>query len=416
MSRRRVVVTGLGACTALGLSFEKTWTRLLGGENGVGPIPDRYFDASDYRTRIAATVEPYEVADHFDPREAKKLDYVTQYALIASKDCFEDAGLEVGAFDPERVGCILGTGIGGIMAIEAEHHVLLGRGPRRVSPHFIPKMMPNAVSARVSIQYGLQGTNYATSSACASAAHALGLALRTIQWGEADVVVSGGAEAAVSTLSIAAFGSMKALSARNDEPELACRPFDKDRDGFVMGDGAGILMLEEREHALKRGAKIYAEFLGFGSSSDAFHITQPKEDGIGPRRAIEMALKDGDRSTDTIDYVNAHGTSTYYNDRVETKALHDVFGGHAGKLAISSTKSMVGHLLGASAGVEAAATVRSIADGIVHPTRNHVEPGEGCDLDYVPGEARRMPIRGAISNSLGFGGHNVCLLFGEHAD
>ncbi len=414
MSRRRVVITGLGACTALGLSFEKSWSKLLAGENGIRAIPDRYFDASEYRTRIAGTVEDYDPSEYFDVREVKKLDYVTQYALMASKECFEDAGLDPATLDPERGGCILGTGIGGIMAIEAEHHVLLDRGPKRVSPHFIPKMMPNAVSARVSIQYGLQGTNYATSSACASAGHALGLALRTIQWGEADVVVSGGAEAAVSTLAIAAFGSMKALSTRNDEPDQACRPFDKDRDGFVMGEGAGILLLEEREHALARGAKIYAEFLGFGATSDAFHITQPKEDGIGPRRAIEMALKDGARVPSDIDYVNAHGTSTYYNDRVETKALHDVFGGHASKLAVSSTKSMMGHLLGASAGVEAAVTAKSIAEGLAHPTRNHVEAGEGCDLDYVPGEARSMAIGGAISNSLGFGGHNVCLLFGKH--
>jgi len=412
ISPRRVVVTGLGAATALGLTFEDTWKGLLAGRNGVGAITS--FDTAQYGTRFAAVIADYKADAYFKPAEAKKLDLYTQFALVAGDECMRDTRLDLAAVDRTRVGVILGTGIGGIQAIESEHDELHERGPRRVSPHFIPKMMPNAMAGQISIRHGLQGSNYVTSSACASAAHALLAAYRAVQVGELDLCVSGGSESAVTPLAVAAFGNMKALSTRNDAPELASRPFDKDRDGFVMGEGAAILMLEEREHALRRGARIYAEFLGYGSTADAFHITQPKEDGAGPRRAMELALRSGGLRPEDVDYVNAHGTSTYYNDLVETLAIHQAFGAHARRLAISSTKSMIGHLLGGSGGIEAAVTCRSLADQLVHPTRNHQAPGEGCDLDYVPGEARAMKLRAAISNSLGFGGHNVCLLFGRH--
>ena len=411
MELRRVVVTGLGGVTSLGPDFETTWQALLAGQNGIGPIES--FDTKDFKTNFAGVVRGFAPEQHFEPIEAKKLDRFTQFALVGAADCLKDAGLDPAQTDLDRFGCILGTGIGGIMAIEAQHLDQLERGPRRASPHFIPKMMPNAMSGQISITYGLRGTNFATSSACASGGHALAMALRAIQVGEADLILSGGSEAAVTPLAVAAFNSMKALSTRVEAPEKASRPFDKDRDGFVMGEGSGLLLLEELGPARRRGAKIYAEFLGYGSTADAFHITQPKEDGFGPRHAIELALQAGGRKPTDVDYVNAHGTSTHFNDLVETVALKTVFGDHARKLAVSSTKSMIGHLLGGAAGIEAAVTCRTIRDGIVHPTRNHEVPGEGCDLDYVPGSSRAMPVRAAISNSLGFGGHNVCLLFGR---
>jgi 3-oxoacyl-[acyl-carrier-protein] synthase II len=412
MNLRRVVVTGLGGVTSLGMDFESTWQSLLAGRNGIGPITS--FDTADFKTKFAGVVEGFDAEQRFGPLEARKLDRFTQFALLAAEDCLRDAALDPASTDLDRFGCILGTGIGGIMAIESQYLDQLERGPRRASPHFIPKMMPNAMSGQVSIKHGLRGTNFATSSACASGGHALAVALRTIQVGEADLLLSGGAEAAVTPLSVAAFNSMKALSTRGDAPDRASRPFDKDRDGFVLGEGAGVLLLEERDHALKRGARIYAEFLGYGSTADAFHITQPKEGGAGPRRAMELALQGGQRKPEDVDYVNAHGTSTHFNDLVETQAIRLAFGASADKLMVSSTKSMIGHLLGGAAGIEAAVTCRSIRDGLAHPTRNHESPGEGCDLDYIPGASRSVRIRNAISNSLGFGGHNVCLLFGAH--
>jgi len=412
MNMRRVVVTGLGGVTSLGLDFETSWRGMLAGANGIGPIES--FDTTEFKTHFGGVVAGYKAETHFDPLEAKKLDLFTQFAILGADDCLKDARIDLSATDMERFGCILGTGIGGIKAIEAQHLDQLERGPRRASPHFIPKMMPNAMAGHISIRHGLCGTNFVTSSACASGGHALGVALRAIQADEADLILSGGSESSVTPLAVAAFNSMKALSTRNDAPERASRPFDKDRDGFVMGEGSGLLLLEEREHALRRGARIYAEFLGYGSTADAFHITQPKEDGAGPRRAMQLALRTAGRRPEDVDYVNAHGTSTHYNDLVESSAIRQVFGAHADKLAVSSTKSMIGHLLGGSGAIEAAVTCRSIADGIVHPTRNHENPGEGCDLDYVPGESRTLAIRNAISNSLGFGGHNVCLLFGRH--
>lgn len=412
--RRPVVVTGLGAVCGLGLTFEEVWQKLILGRSGVRQIT--HFDATDFRTHFAAEVPAYDAGEQFGIKEARKLDPFTQYALLAAKDCVANSKIDLEKVDLDRVGCIMGTGIGGITSIEEHHVMMLERGPRRASPHFIPKMMPNAVSGQISIEYGLRGTSFATSSACASAGHALGMALRTIQYGEADVVLSGGSEAPISTQAVAAFGAMKALSTRNDSPQEASRPFDKDRDGFVMGEGASVLMLEERQHAIDRGAHIYAEFTGYGSTADAYHITQPKDDATGPTRAMGLALQDANTDAGSIDYVNAHGTSTYFNDVVESKALHRVFADHAPRLAISSTKSMVGHLLGGSAAIEAAVTARSISEGLIHQTLNHVTPGEGCDLDYVPGETRALQVRHAISNSLGFGGHNVSLAFSKVRD
>lgn len=405
-------MTGLGACTSLGLTFADTWSGLLASKSGVSTI--RRFDASDYRTTFAAQVPDFDAIERFGVGADRKLDQFTQFALVAAEDCMSSSGIDLDAVDRQRFGCIMGTGIGGILAIEEHHVMMLERGPRRASPHFIPKMIPNAMSGQVSIRYGLEGTNFATSSACASAGHALGVALRTIQYGEADLLLSGGSECAVTTQSVAAFAAMKALSTRNDDPTRASRPFDKDRDGFVMGEGAAVLLLEEREHALARDAHILAEITGYGSTADAFHITQPKEDAAGPSRAISLALTDAGVAPDQVQYVNAHGTSTHFNDLVETRALHNVFGAHAHRLAISSTKSMVGHLLGGSAAIEACATIQAISLGLIHATANHDSPGEGCDLDYVPGEPRPLVIQNAISNSLGFGGHNVCLAFSRH--
>ena len=394
---------------------------MLAGENGIGKITA--FDASGFAAQIAASAD-WEPFDHFDERDTKKLDWFTMLALVASDEALRDAGLtDLAEWDEpkrERIGCIIGTGIGGIQGIESQYDILLDRGPRRVSPHFIPKIMANAVSGQVAIRHGVLGTTFTTSSACASSAHAIGMALMAIAdvrenpWkvGEVDMVLTGGAEAATTPLSVGGFSSAKALSTLNDSPELACRPFDLNRTGFVMGEGAGILVFEEFEAAKKRGAKIYAEVKGYGSTDDAFHITAPKEDGSGPARAFNLAIRQAQIDPDTVDYVNAHGTSTKYNDEIETRAIRRCFGDHADKLCVSSTKSMIGHLLGGSSAVELVATAMSIHRGAVHPTRNYETPDPACDLDYVPNEARELKIRNALSNSLGFGGHNVSICLG----
>ncbi len=410
---RRVVITGLGTVNPLGPDLRTSWPRILAGENGVKPITR--FDAQDLPVRFAAVVE-WNPDEMFSGPEFRKLDPFTMYALKASAEAFADAGLdprELSEADRERFGCILGTGIGGINGIEEQHLVLLERGSRRVSPHFIPRIMANAISGQVAIQYGLLGTAFTTSSACASSGHAIAMALQAIRSDEADVVVTGGSEAATTKLAISGFASAKALSTRNDAPELASRPFDRDRDGFVMGEGAGVLIFEELEHARARGAKIYAEVKGYGSTDDAFHITAPKEDGLGPARAFRLALKMAGTAPETVDYVNAHGTSTPYNDAIETRAIKLTFGAHAKRLAISSTKSMIGHLLGASSAVELVVTARSVHEGRIHPTRNLTHPDPELDLDYVPGEARELRIRNALSNSLGFGGHNLSVCIGQ---
>ncbi|MEO1696667.1 MAG: beta-ketoacyl-ACP synthase II [Planctomycetota bacterium] len=408
---RRVVITGLGTVNALGLNVASSYPRILAGENGVSTI-DR-FDTTGIAATIAAQVTWTPEEHGFDVKEQRKLDPFTMWAMMASDEALADAGFDdvrsLGLEKQHRMGCILATGIGGITGILEQHDVMKDRGARRVSPHFIPRIMPNAVSGQVAIRQGLMGTAFTTSSACASAGHAIGMAWRAIQWDDCDVVVTGGAESAITPLSMAGFASAKALSTRNDAPEAASRPFDKDRDGFVMGEGAGVLVLEEYEHAKARGAEIYAEVTGYGSTDDAFHITAPNEDGAGPARAMNEALRHANVDPTSVQYVNAHGTSTAYNDSIETTAIKLVFGGHAKSLAVNSTKSMVGHLLGGATGIEMVVTALAIKNGEVHPTRNYTTPDPACDLDYVPGSAREMPVHHALCNSLGFGGHNVSI-------
>ncbi|HKE01365.1 MAG TPA: beta-ketoacyl-ACP synthase II [Planctomycetota bacterium] len=410
---RRVAITGLGALCALGKDVESIFDGLLHGRSGVVKITK--FDTSKHSTKIAGEVREFDPTTYFPKLEGKRLDLFSAYAIYAADRALEDAGAGKSAtgIDRDRFGCIMGTGIGGILELEVQQTVLLQRGADRVNPFLVPKMMANAMSGQIAIRHGLRGTNYATSSACASAGHAIGLAFRSVKAGESDLVLTGGSEAATTPLGLAGFCSLKALSTRNDDPEHASRPFDKDRDGFVMGEGAGCLVFEELEHAKKRGAKIYAEVLGFGSTDDAFHITAPDENGDGARRAMLAALQEANARPESVDYVNAHGTSTPLNDRLETVAIKRALGEHAKKIPVSSTKSMIGHLLGASAAVELVVTALSTQRNVVHPTANLVEPDPECDLDYVPGAAREVPVRLAISNSFGFGGHNVCLAIGK---
>jgi len=413
MARRRVVITGLGAVSPLGLDLASTWEGLLHGVSGAGPITR--FDTSKHTTKFACEVWGWESEKFFPRSESKKLDKYTQYFLVAGDEAMKSAGFEQQKVDLTRCGCILGTGIGGIHEIEASKVLQLERGADRISPFFVPKMMANAVAGQAAIRFGLQATCYVTSSACASSSHAIGLAMRSIQWGEADLMLTGGSEAATTELGLGGFCSLRALSTRNDDPKRASRPFDKDRDGFVMGEGAAALVLEELEHAKRRGAHIVAELLGFGSTDDASHITAPNESGDGPSRAMRQALADAAVRPEQIGYVNAHGTSTELNDKIETLAIKQVFGAHARKLAISSTKSMCGHLLGASGAIELAVTALTIARGQVHATINYETPDPDCDLDYVPNTARDMNVSHAISNSLGFGGHNTCLLLARYS-
>ena len=412
---RRVVITGLGTVNSLGLNVETSFPRLLEGENGIGPVTR--FDTSDIAAKIAATVDWNPEEHGFSRADLRKLDPFTMWALMASEEAVRDAGLEglseLPESERERFGCIIATGIGGITGILEQYQGMLDRGARRVSPHFIPRIMANAVSGQVSIRHGLLGTSFTTSSACASAGHAIGMAWRAIQWGDADLVLTGGSESATTRLSMAGFASAKALSTRNDDPASASRPFDAERDGFVMGEGCGLLVFEEFERAKARGARIYAEVKGYGSTDDAYHITAPKQDGQGPGRAFREALRHARVNPEDVQYVNAHGTSTKYNDEIETRALKLAFGEHAKKLAISSTKSMVGHLLGAATGIELVVTALAVHRGQVHPTRNYTTPDPACDLDYIPGSARQMEVRNALCNSLGFGGHNVSILIGR---
>ena len=405
------MITGLGAMTSLGIGVEKTWEGLIQGKSGIGPVQG--FDVSGFTTRFAGECRDYKAEDHFPTVESKKLDPFSQYAIVAANEALADSGLDLDATNRERVGVICGSGIGGINELESMHTTLMERGPRRISPHFIPKLMVNAMSGHISIRHGLQGTNFVTGSACASAGHAIGMALRSIQYGESDVVLTGGSETAITPLGLGGFCALKALSTRNDDPQAASRPFDAERDGFVMGDGAAIIVLEELEHAKARGARIYAEVFGYGSTADAHHITAPKDDGEGPARAMRQALADGSVELESVAYINAHGTSTPYNDATESLALKTVFGDHASKLAVSSSKSMIGHLLGASAAVEFAVLAKSVFHNVVHPTLNYANPDPKCDLDYVPGAARDLNVEAAMSNSLGFGGHNVSLVIGK---
>jgi len=412
---RRVVITGLGTVNSLGLDVETSYPRINAGESGVRAITR--FDASSITARIAGQVE-WSPEDHgFSAPDQRKLDPFTMWALMASDEALRDAGLDDVKDQSEEVrerfGTIIATGIGGITGILEQYDTMLEKGARRVSPHFIPRIMANAVSGQVAIRQGFLGTAFTTSSACASAGHAIGMAWRAIQWGDADVVLTGGSESAITHLSMAGFASAKALSTRNDDPEAASRPFDAERDGFVMGEGCGLLVFEEYERAKKRGARIYAEVKGYGSTDDAFHITAPKEDGHGPARAFKEALRHAKLNPEDVQYINAHGTSTKYNDEIETRALKVAFGDHASKLAVSSTKSMIGHLLGAATGVELVYTALAVHNNTVHPTRNYTTPDPECDLDYIPGDARELEVRNALCNSLGFGGHNVTVCIGK---
>ncbi|MCF7912352.1 MAG: beta-ketoacyl-ACP synthase II [Candidatus Cloacimonetes bacterium] len=410
MSKRRVVVTGLGTINALAHNVDEFWENLLQGESGIALV--KHFElGEEYNSRIAGEVRHFAPEEYFEKKRLKKLDRYTKFALWAAKEAMEDACLSEGSYDPERSGCILCTGIGGMYTYETECAKHYQVGARRVSPFFIPKMIANAGAAEVAIENNLKGINFNISSACASANHGIGTAYRSIQYGDADLIVCGGAEAAVTPLTFAGFGNMKALSTRNESPETACRPFDAERDGFILAEGAGVVILEELEHALSRGAHIYAELVGYGATCDAYHITAPAEGGEGGARAMQMAIKDAGMQPEDIEYINAHGTSTPLNDVNEAKSIKTVFGEYAYKLKINSTKSMVGHTLGAAAGIEAVVCCKSIQTGKLHATMNLTNPDPECDLDFIANTAEDFPVRVAMSNSLGFGGHNGVLIF-----
>ncbi len=407
--KKRVVITGMGALSPIGNNVEETWQSLVNGKSGIGLITR--FDASGLPAQIAAEVKDFNPEDHFEPNQIRKLDLYSQFALVAAKEAIQDAKLlEDEKVDKDRVGVITGVGIGGILTFEEECIKAHTRGPRRISPFFIPKMIGNIAAAHIAIENGFKGPNFNVMSACASANHALGTALRTIQYGDAEIVISGGTEAAVTALAVGGFCAMRALSTRNDDPQGASRPFDAERDGFVMSEGAAYLVLEELEHALARGAHIYAEIAGYGATDDAFHITAPTDDGEGSTRAMLAAIKDAGMKPEDVDYINAHGTSTPLNDKGETMSIKTAFGDHARKLKINSSKSMVGHMLGAAAGIEAIACVKTIETGIIHPTINLDNPDPLCDLDYTPHKAVEAKVDVALSNSLGFGGHNAALI------
>jgi len=403
--KRRVVVTGLGLVTPLGTGVEKSWNNLCSGVSGIDLITR--FDTSDYAVKIGAEVKDFNSEDFFDKKQVKHLDLFVQYGLAAAQMAVKDSGFEVVEENCARVGVITGCGLGGLPTIEKYHKVCLDRGPKRITPFFIPMVIANMPSGHISMALKAKGPNLTLTTACAAGTHAVGEAYRHIQYGGSDVIITGGTEAVICPLGVAGFSAMKALSKRNDAPQQASRPFDKDRDGFIMSEGAGMLVLEEYEHAVSRGAKIYAEVCGYGLSSDAYHIAAPPEDGEGGARAMDVALKDGQLSPADVDYINAHGTSTPLNDKCETQAIKTVFGEHARDLAISSSKSMTGHMLGAAGGVEAIFTILSVSQQIAPPTINLENPSTACDLDYVPNEARSMNIRAAISNSFGFGGTNA---------
>ena len=408
MSNRRVVVTGMGLLSPIGSTLDLAWGNALAGKSGAASIDA--FDTEGYSVRISASVAGFDVEQYFDRKEARRLDAFIQYGMAAGIQAIADAGLEPDPADGDRIGVAIGSGIGGINTIEDTHSVLLKGGPRRVSPFFIPGAVINMISGNLSIRYGFKGPNIAIVTACTTGTHNIGFGARMIQHGDADVMVVGGAEQATSPITMAAFASMKALSTRNDEPELASRPWDRDRDGFLLGDGAGVLILEEYERASARGAKIYCEVAGFGMSGDAYHITSPSENGAGAVSSMQNALMDAGMNPEDVDYINAHGTSTPLGDVAETKAIKAVFGAGT-SVAISSSKSMIGHLLGAAGAVEAIFTIMAVANDEIAPTINLENPGEGCDLDYVPLTARQTPVRAGLSTSFGFGGTNGTLIF-----
>lgn len=406
---RRVVITGAGVVSPIGIGVSDFWKALKEGKNGIERISS--FDPAGFDSQMAGEVKDFDPSPYFDKKEIKRLDRVIQFAFVASELAMKDAGLDPQELDPDRFGVCIGSGQGGIITSFDQIKVLLEKGPSKISPFFIPMMIVNMSGAYVAIRYNAKGPNYAPVSACASAAHSIGEAFEIIRRGDADVMLAGGAEAAVTPIGVAGFCAMKALSTRNDEPHKASRPFDKLRDGFVMGEGAGVLVLEEMERAKSRGAKIYAEVVGYAANCDAYHITAPPPDGEGAVKAMRRALEKAGIATDEVDYINAHGTSTPLNDKTETLAIKQVFGERAYKIPISSTKSMIGHLLGAAASVEVIATLMAIYEGVIHPTINYEFPDPECDLDYVPNEAREANVRVAIKNSFGFGGHNAVLVF-----
>jgi 3-oxoacyl-[acyl-carrier-protein] synthase II len=407
---RRVVITGMGTVNALSLDLAAYWRALLEGRSGVSLIEQ--FDTTAFKVRFGGEVKGFKPEEHLEPKLARRLDRFTQFGLVAAIRAAKDSGLDFSKEDPYRCGVIVGSGIGGLPEFEEQHSRFLQGGPGRISPFVIPKMIVNAAPGNISIELGLMGPNTAVATACATAANAVEDAYHAIGWGKADVMFAGGTEAALTPMGMGGFISARALSQRNDDPPRASRPFDKDRDGFVMAEGAGIVVLEELEHARRRGARIYAELLGCASTADAHHITAPHPQGTGAAKAMELALRDAHLNPEDVQYVNAHGTSTELGDAVETKAIKQVFGEHAHRLAVSSTKSMLGHLLGASGGVELIATVQTIRHGVIHPTINLRTPDPECDLDYVPNQPRETRVRRAISNSFGFGGHNCCLVVG----
>jgi len=406
---RRVVVTGLGLVTPLGTGVEKNWEALCAGKSGIGPITK--FDPSPFKSRIAGEVTDFRSEDFLDKQQMRRLDVFIHYALACARMAMEDSGLKISGSNAHRVGCVTGSGLGGLTMLEHNYKILLDRGPRRISPFFIPGMIANMAPGQMAIEFGAKGPNLSIETACAAGCHAVGESFRMIREGIADAMITGGAEAVITPLALGGFCSMRALSTRNDQPEKASRPFERERDGFVMGEGAGILVLEDLEHALERGAAIHAEVIGYGMSGDAYHVSAPDPEGEGALLCMKMALDRAGLKTEDVDYINAHGTSTELNDLSETRALKKLFGEHAYKLQISSTKSMTGHLLGGAGGVEAAFSVLTLKHGILPPTINYETPDPECDLDYVPNVARKATVKTAMSTSFGFGGTNACLIF-----
>ncbi|MCX7834871.1 MAG: beta-ketoacyl-ACP synthase II [bacterium] len=408
MAKHRVVITGLGAVTPIGVGVDAYWNGLVEGKSGSAPIT--LFDASNHETKFACEVKGFDFAQWMDPREGRRYDRYCQFAVAAAEMAIQDANLQDwDGINKDLVGVIIGSGIGGLNVFEEQTKILFERGPKRLSPFFIPMMISDIAAGIISIRYGIKGVNYAVTSACATASHAIGVAYRHLQFGDADIILCGGSEAAVTSVGVGGFNAMKALSTRNEAPEKASRPFDKHRDGFVIGEGAGVLVLETLEMAERRNAKIYGEIIGIGFTGDAHHITAPAEGGEGAQRSMRLAIQESGLAVDEFGYINAHGTSTPYNDKFETMAVKAVFGDHAKKLAISSTKSMTGHLLGAAGGIELIATVLAVKNGILPPTINYETPDEECDLDYVPNRSRVQQVDAALSNTFGFGGHNATI-------
>ncbi|NLG48767.1 MAG: beta-ketoacyl-ACP synthase II [Chloroflexi bacterium] len=406
---RRVVVTGMGTVTPLGNDLSTTWAGILAGRSGVAPITR--FDTTEYRTKIAAEIKNFDPKDYLSPKDARRYDPFVQYAVAAAREAIRDAGLTIDKNLGRQTAVVIGSGIGGIGTIAEQNEILLSRGPGRINPFCIPTILPETAASMVALEFGITGPNMAITSACATGANCIGEAAEMIRRGAVDMAICGGTEAGVVGLSVAAFSAMRAISERNDEPERASRPFDSDRDGFVIGEGAGVVVLESLEHARQRGAAIHAELAGYGSTDDAFHITAPEENGEGAVECMRQALASAGLVPEQIDYINAHGTSTPLNDVTETRAIKKFFGDHAYKLAVSSTKSMTGHLLGAAGAVEAIFSIKALQDGVLPPTINLDNPAPECDLDYVPHEARRQELNAVLSNSFGFGGHNACLVF-----